>query len=259
MCCFRVLASTCLTCWLNAIRCACCLLSAPLLVDTASPQRCTSLFALQKIDCNYIVCTLRLRILRCFVQFQEKKSPQVRCAKFVRAMARKTMRHHIFISPAVMSLCRLGTIVYRTRGCRSDLRKFRLSRRITTYIDPEIEAENRPAMRSQKMNVSYRYLELVAPLHIIGLCPMLAGIVVGSFVHKTVGSHCFAAVCYRNIICQNMAIANKRGGCHESKGPFELGKLSGGFGHVLLIFWTAGGANFWRASGPKNAICRSQN
>ena len=38
-----------------------------------------------------------------------------------------------------------------------------------------------------------------------------------------------------------MAIANQRGGCHESKGPFELGKLSGGLGHVLLIFCAAGG------------------
>ena len=92
-----------------------------------------------------------MRILRYFVQFQDFFSPPVRCTNFVRAMARKVMRRHIFISHAVMSLCRLGTIVYRTRGCRSDLRKFRPSRRIATYIEPEIPGTCHRHHRAQRV------------------------------------------------------------------------------------------------------------
>ena len=63
---------------------------------------------------------------------------------------------------------------------------------------------------------------------------------------------CFAAVCYRNIADQNMAIANQSGSCHESKSPpFQLGKLSGGLGHVQLIFWRAEGRIFGEPRGTK--------
>ena len=108
-------------------------------------------------------------------------------------------------------------------------------------------------MRSQKMNVSNRYLELLVALLYHRVVPH-AGRHRGRQLRSQ--SRCitqtgFAAVCYRNISSQNMAIANQRGGCRESRGSFELGKLSGGLGHVKLIFWMAEGGIFGEPRGPK--------
>ena len=103
------------------------------------------------------------------------------------------------------------------------------------------------------MGVSYRYLELLAALLYHRVVPHAGRHRCRKHRSQNgwLAQTCFAAVCYRNIAGQNMAIANQSGGCHESKCPSQLGKLSGGLGHVLLIFWTAGGVIFGEPRGPK--------
>ena len=103
------------------------------------------------------------------------------------------------------------------------------------------------------MAVSYRYLELFVALLYHRVVPHAGRHRCRKLCSQNcwLAQTCFAAVCRWNIACQNMAIANQRGGCHESKRPFELGKLSGGLGHVLLIFWTAEGGIFGETRGPE--------
>ena len=97
------------------------------------------------------------------------------------------------------------------------------------------------------MGVSYRYLELFAALLYHRVVPHAGRHRCRKHRSQNgwLAQTCFAAVCYRNIAGQNTAIANQSGGCHESKGPrFQLGKLSGGLGHLQLIFCKSEGSIF---------------